>query len=40
MVHSDRLSSMLGLEVTLAGVTELLRGGAGGRALREGRESA
>ena len=40
MVHSDRLSSMLGLEVTLAGVTELLRAGRAARALREGRESA
>ena len=40
MVHSDRLSSMLGLEVTLAGVTELLRAGRAARALREGRVSA
>lgn len=40
MVHSDGISPMLGLEVPVAGVTELLRAGAAARALREGRESA
>lgn len=40
MAHTDRLSSMLGLEVTIAGVEELLRAGKAARILRDGRETA
>ena len=40
MVHSDMLSPMLGLEVSIAGITELLRAGSAARLLQERRERA
>lgn len=36
MVHSDMLSPMLGLEVSIAGITELLRAGSAAVCSRKG----